>query len=78
MNSSSQVEQQILTLPHLKDCPPNRDARWLCRWCKSMNCRERQESLANLYLKNQAFTDFHQSTLNERKSVYSIVTVAFT
>ena len=52
------VEQQILALPHLKDCPPNRDARWLCRWCKSMNCRRRQESLANLYLKNKAFTDF--------------------
>ncbi len=55
------VEQQILALPNLKDCPPKRDARWLCRWCKSMNCKRRQESLANLHLQNKPFADSTQA-----------------
>ena len=55
------VEQQILALPNLKDCPPKRDARWLCRWCKSMSCKRRRERLANLYLQNKAFADSTQA-----------------
>ena len=51
------VEKQILALPDLKNCPPKRDARWLCRWCKSMSCKRRQEILANLYLQNKAFAN---------------------
>lgn len=47
------IEQQILSLPYLRDCPDNKGKLWLCRWCRSMNCPKRQQTLARLYSKNQ-------------------------
>ncbi|MGI9298976.1 MAG: hypothetical protein ACR2PD_00945 [Luminiphilus sp.] len=54
------IEQQILSLPYLRDCPDNKGKVWLCRWCRSMNCPKRQQTLARLYSKNKALTKVGQ------------------
>ena len=43
------VERQIDVIPDLSECPPGKDASWLCRWCQSMHCTHRQDQLLVRY-----------------------------
>ena len=51
-----QVESQIDVIPDLSECPPGKDASWLCRWCQSMHCPQRQDQLLVRYLRVTAQT----------------------
>lgn len=50
------VERQIDVIPDLSECPPGKDASWLCRWCQSMHCAHRQDQLLVRYLRVTAET----------------------
>lgn len=43
------VERQIEVITDLSECPPGKDASWLCRWCQSMHCALRQDQLLVRY-----------------------------
>ena len=51
-----QVECQIDVISDLSECPPGKDASWLCRWCQSMHCPQRQDQLLVRYLRVTAQT----------------------
>ena len=50
------AERQIDVISDLSDCPPGKDASWLCRWCRSMHCTHRQDELLVRYLRVTAQT----------------------
>ena len=43
------VERQIDVISDFFECPPEEDAPWLCRWCQSMHCTQRQDQLLVRY-----------------------------
>ena len=45
------VERQIDVISDLSECPPEKDASWLCRLCQSMHCTHRQDQLLVRYLR---------------------------
>lgn len=51
-----QVECQIDVISDLSECPPGKDASWLCRWCQSMHCPQRQDQLLVRYCRVTAQT----------------------
>ena len=54
------VERQIDVISDLSECPPGKDASWLCRWCQSMHCTHRQDQLLFRYLRVTAETSHWQ------------------
>ena len=54
------VEHQIDVIPDLSECPPGKDASWLCRWCQSMHCTHRQDQLRVRYSRVTAPTVYWQ------------------
>ena len=46
------VQYQVSAFPNLSGCPLERDVEWLCSWCRSLACPQRQANIERLYIQS--------------------------